>query len=151
DLSWLLGPALEGSATFDYAVADLRSEPSRDGAFDTTVVLERRGDGVFAGTSAPRVGPFESGRGVTVAVSFDDGSRIGDAWHGRGAGATFRSRSAARARAAELDPDRVMLLDVHRTNDSMTSSPRAGAAATRWSMRWLLWLQQVMLAYGALA
>jgi hypothetical protein len=150
DLSWLLQPTLAGSAVFDYAVAALHSEDAAGGGFETTVVVQRREDGRFTGAAAPRVGQFESGRGVVVALTFDDGSRIVDAWDGRETRRTLRYLSAARARSAEVDPERSILLDVRRTNNSVTLQPRTAAAATRWTARWLVWLQQVLLTCSAL-
>jgi hypothetical protein len=150
DLTWLLRTSLSGSAIFDYSVAGLRSDPSPRGGFNTTVVVERVGDATFSGTSAPRIGPFESGRGVTIAVSFDDGARIVESWDGRDREKTLRYYSAARASTAEVDPDRDVLLDVTRTNNGLTLRPRAGAAATAWSIRWMLWFQHLILTWGAL-
>jgi hypothetical protein len=150
DLTWLLRTSLSGSAIFDYSVRDLSSERSPRGGFDTAVALERVGDAVFSGRSAPRVGPFESGRGLIIAVEFEDGSRVVDAWDGRDRHKTLRYHSAARAVSAEVDPDRVMLLDVTRTNNGMTLRSRASAAAAAWSTRWMLWLEDLILTWGAL-
>jgi len=150
DLDWLLGPTLSAADVFDYGVADVRSIRTADG-YDTSVVVERRGSGRFTGTSAAPLPPFERGRGVSIAVTFADGARVVDVWDGRDAQKILRYRSGAAVRSAELDPDRVMLIDVRRTNNSRTLAPRAATAATLWSLRWLAWLQQVMLTYAALA
>jgi hypothetical protein len=150
DLSWLLGQTLRQSAIFDYAVADLTSVSNGAGEFDTTVVVERLGDGVFSGSSAPRVGRFESGRGVSVVVAFEDGERAVNGWDGRDTRKTFAYRSASRATSALVDPDRVILLDTHRTNNSLSIAPQTGAASNRWALRWMLWLESVLLTYGAL-
>jgi hypothetical protein len=150
DLTWLLGPTLGGSATFDYAVAGLRSVAGADGLFDTTVVVERRGDGVFAGASAPRQGPFESGRGVMIEVMFDDGERAVDAWDGRDIRKEFVYRSRSRAASATVDPEARILLDVNRTNNSSTVAPHAASAATRWALRWMVWLEHALLTYAAM-
>lgn len=148
DLSWIFAQTLSGDAVFDYAIEDLTSEPNPSGGFDTTVVAARLGDGVFSGTTAPRVGPFESGRGMTLRVSFDDGQQIDDQWDGRDTRKTFTYCGPARAVSATLDPARVVVLDVHRTNNGRTLRPRASTAASRWAARWSLWLQSVVLTYG---
>ena len=150
DLSWMLTPMLRGMATFDYAVADLQTRPSTAGGFETAVVVERRGDGQFTGATAPPDGPFESGRGIAVLVAFEDGDRLIDTWDGRDQRKTFRYRSASRAMSATVDPDRKLLLDVNRTNNSMAVATRARMAATRWSARWMLWLEQLLMTYAAL-
>jgi hypothetical protein len=151
DLSWLLTPALGGAATFDYAVAGLDSVRDSDGRFDTTVVVERRGDGMFTGASAPRQGPFESGRGIAVVVAFENGERAVDTWDGRDMRKTFQYRSASRATSAVVDPDRALTLDIDRTNNSLTLAAASATAATRWSARWMLWLEQVLLGFAAIA
>ena len=46
--------------------------------------------------------------------------------------------------------DRVLLLDVDYANNSWTAAPRAGAAATKWMLRWMVWLQDLMLTYAFL-
>jgi hypothetical protein len=150
NLSWLLDQALGGPATFDYAVTDFSSVSNADGRFDTRVVVSRLGAGVFSGASSPRVGPYESGRGITMAVVFADGERAIDAWDGRDERKVFEYRSASRAQSATVDPDRKLLLDINQTNNSLTMSPRSAVAATRWAARWMLWLEHALLSYGAL-
>jgi hypothetical protein len=150
DLSWLFVQTLGGSAVFDYGVADITSERSASGTFDTTVTVARYGEGLFTGATAPRVGRFESGRGVTVVVSFADGEAIRESWDGRDERRTFEYRSAARAVSAVVDPDRVIALDLKRTNNGRTLDPRTPVAARRWAARWTAWLQHVLLTYAAL-
>jgi hypothetical protein len=150
NLSWLLDQALGGPATFDYAVTGISSVSNAAGGFDTRVVVARLGDGEFTGTSAPRVGPYESGRGVSLTVVFADGERVADAWDGRDGEKTFLYRSASRAESATVDPERKLLLDLNRTNNSRREASPAGAAATRWAARWMLWLEHALITYGAL-
>ena len=114
------------------------------------MVVRRLGEAEFTGTSAPPIAPFESGRGVELLVRFDDGSERVDRWDGRNRWKTFVYESAVRARSAEVDPRRVLLLDVNRTNDSVTLAPSASRAATRWAARWSLWLQDLLLTSASL-
>jgi hypothetical protein len=53
-----------------------------------------------------------------------------------------------RAVSAQVDPERTLLLDVNYTNNSKSLEPKAGAAARRWSLTWLIWLQDHLLTYG---
>ena len=131
DLSWLFVQTLGGSAIFDYAVAQLTSVPRPDGGFDTTVVASRVGDGLFTGSTAPRVGPFESGGGVTLLVTFEDGERAVERWDGRDTRKICSYRSPSKAVSATVDPDRTLLLDVNQTNNSKTLAPQTCTAATR--------------------
>jgi hypothetical protein len=150
DLSWLLDQTFGGSAIFDYGVSAFSSVANAESGFDTTVVVARVGDGLFTGAVAPRLGPFESGRGVTVVVGFANGERVVDAWDGRDAQKTFTYRSAWPATSAVVDPERILLLDVNRTNNSRMTATDGGVAATRWAARWLLWIEHALFNYGAL-
>jgi hypothetical protein len=40
------------------------------------------------------------------------------------------------------------MLDVDATNNSMTLAPRAQEASRKWSLAWLIWLQDHLLTYG---
>lgn len=150
DLSWFFSQTFAGSAVFDYSVAELTSVEQSPERFETTVVVARLGDGVFTGTSAPRVGPFESGRGMTLLVTFADGQRVIDRWDGRDARKSLRYSSPSRAVSATIDPDRTLVLDLHVTNNSRIIAPRGGTASTRWAARWMLWLEDLLLTYSAL-
>jgi hypothetical protein len=48
----------------------------------------------------------------------------------------------------DVDPDRVLLLDARRINNSWTARAQAPAAASRWAIHWIVWLQQKMLTYA---
>jgi hypothetical protein len=73
-----------------------------------------------------------------------------DHWDGRDRETVFSYRSPAAAISAEIDPDRVILLDVNRTNNSRTLTPHGAAVATRWAGRWMIWMQSLMLTYASL-
>jgi hypothetical protein len=148
DLSWLLVQALGGTAIFDYAVASLASASAPGNGFATTVTVARLGDGLFTGTGAPRMGQFDSGRGLALEVVFADGARIVDWWDGRDATRTFEYRSRAPAVSATIDPGRTLVLDVRRTNNSRSLAPQSATAAPHWSSRWMIWLEQALLTYA---
>lgn len=150
DLAWLFDEAFGSSRVFDYGVERLTSERDAAGTFATTVVARRYGDAPFTGSSAEPVGGFESGRGVTLLVTFADGQRRIDGWDGRDRAKTFHYRSPARAVSATVDPDRILLLDLHRTNNSSTLAPQAGTAASTWAGRYMIWLEDLLLSYASL-
>jgi hypothetical protein len=56
-----------------------------------------------------------------------------------------------RAVTAQVDPGRVLLLDVNYTNNSRTLEPRTDEATLKWSLKWMIWLQDLMLTYGFFA
>jgi hypothetical protein len=53
-----------------------------------------------------------------------------------------------RAVTAQVDPERILLLDVNYTNNSTSLAPKSEAAARKWSLAWLIWLQDHLLTYG---
>jgi hypothetical protein len=65
-----------------------------------------------------------------------------DRWH------EFTYSRPERARSAVVDPNHILLLDTNFTNNSRTLEPRAGQAATKWSLHWLVWLQHAVLSWG---
>jgi hypothetical protein len=44
-----------------------------------------------------------------------------------------------------VDPERVLQLDTYFTNNSKTLEPSTAAAATKWSLRWMVWLQDLFM------
>jgi hypothetical protein len=126
DLTWFFDEVHRGAKLFDYSV-DLVRRGER-----TTVVARRLGDGVFP---------------VTVLLRLEDGSEQRWAWDGRDPWRAFEHAGAAPV-SAEVDPDRILVLDVYRTNNSVTLEPAAPRAATKWSLAWLIWLQDHLLTYG---
>ena len=51
----------------------------------------------------------------------------------------------------EVDPDRILLLDVNYTNNSWSAAPRAAEASAKWATRWLTWVQELLLSYAFFA
>ena len=154
DLSWYFDQVHGGTQTFDYAVQQVTSRRLRDRGFvdgtrgptfrdpvdnqgltRTTVTIRRNGDGIFP---------------VDLLVVFDDGETVREHWDGHEPWRGFTYERAAGAARVHVDPDRVLLLDVDYTNNSWTATPRAGAAATKWMLRWMVWLQDLMLTYAFL-
>ena len=150
DLSWFFDQAHGDASTFDYGIDQLTSQPlSRRGffgsagagfsdgsdeeAFETTVVVRRYGDGTFP---------------VDVLTEFEDGSTRREQWDGVGQWTAFRYEHDAKGTRALVDPDRVLLLDTNVTNNGQTLTPMARRAATKWTLTWMVWLQDVLLTYG---
>ena len=132
DLGWYFDQVYRSSNVFDYGVADLQTR-STGSLFHTTVVVRRYGEATFP---------------VAVQTTFTDGSQVTEQWAGRDRWKVYQyDRSAAAIRAA-VDPDRVLLLDVNVTNNSRTLEPKASAAATKWSTRWMIWLQDALLSWA---
>lgn len=151
DLSWLFDATLKGSGVFDYGLGNVESTRQSDGSYRTTITVRRLGDGIFSGANAAADGPFEHGRGIALQTTFADGETVRDNWDGRSRERTFEYRSPSRALSAEVDPDRVLLLDLNRSNNGVAlETTAARSAATRWSARWMLWLEDALLTYVSL-
>ena len=136
DFSWFFDQVFGTVRVFDYGVERLASEPVADsaGRYRTALVVRRYGDGIFTGSAEPPIAPFESGRGVEIALRFADGTERTDHWDGRAASRTFDYQSSSPAVSATVDPREVILLDLDRTNNSRTLPSRTASAATRWSV-----------------
>jgi len=150
DLTWFFDRVYRSSVAFDYAVDVFTSRPrtvngltstdhvprsSADaGTFHTEVVVRRQEEGVFP---------------VVVRVRFENGAEVRWEWDGEARWKAFETDSPSRAVSVQIDPERVLLLDRNYTNNSATLTAEAsGRAARKWSITWLVWLQDQLLTYG---
>jgi hypothetical protein len=133
DLTWYFDQVHRGSQVFDYGVDKFSSEPVGGYSFHTMVTARRYGDGVFP---------------VEVLVTYEDGQQSRWNWDGRDRWTLFQADKASRAVSVEVDPRHVLVLDVNRTNNSAALKPAGPRAARKWSLTWLVWLQDQLLTYG---
>jgi aminopeptidase N len=131
DLTGFFDQVNRSDATFDYAVGDVTGRGT-----NTTVVIRRLGNGVLP---------------VRIRITFDDGSKYEEGWDGRDRWRVLQLGKPTDVKSVEIDPDRVLLLDVNYTNNSWSAAPRAEAAARKWSLRWLTWLEDLLLTYASFA
>jgi hypothetical protein len=134
DLGWFFDQTYRSSNTFDYGVDRLEST-DENGQFRTSVVVRRYGEAVFP---------------VDVRVTFATGEQVDQVWDGRARWNLYTYDRPVRAASAQVDPDHVLLLDLNYTNNSKTLAPRGPEAATKWSIRWMVWLQSFLLTWAAL-
>ena len=148
DLRWFQDEVFRSARTFDYGVDRLTTAPAtRAASFDTSVVVRRYGDAVFAGTGQAPTGPYQSSGPLEVLVRFADGSEIRERWDGRAASVQYDYESRSPAVSAEIDPDRVLWLDRNPANNQrMLTDTSRGAMA--WAARWSVWLQDRLLDYA---
>ena len=85
---------------------------------------------------------------MDIVTTFANGHRITEKWNGLDRRAIYVYERRERASQVHIDPERVLLLDVNYTNNSATLRPQARRAARKWSLAWLLWLQDHLLTYG---
>ena len=135
DLGWYFDQVYRSSNVFDYGVQELKSE--RDGdQYRASIVVRRHGEAIFP---------------VDVLVTFARGESVTEHWDGKDRWKLYTYDRPAPVVSAQVDPNRVLLLDVNYTNNSRTLEPKSGAAATKWSMTWVMWLQHCLLSWAALA
>jgi aminopeptidase N len=132
DLTWFFDEVHNSSNVFDYGVEALQSEQLTAG-YRTTVLVRRYGEAVFP---------------VAVRVTFEDGGTAVEQWDGRERWQRYTYDRPVRARSVEVDPERVLLLDVNYTNNSRTLRPRGGEAATKWTLAWMVWLQDALALWS---
>jgi len=134
DLGWFFDQVYRSSNVFDYGVQSLASE--HDGErYRTTVVVRRYGEAIFP---------------IDVLVTFANGDRAVEKWDGVDRWKLYTYERPARARSAQIDPDRVLLLDVNVTNNSITLEPKTDAASRKGELTWMVWLQDCLLTWAAL-
>jgi len=155
DLTWVFDQVYRSSNAFDYGIErfssaalsvrgltdDPKGEPSfaersEAGTFRTTVVVRRFGEALFP---------------VDVVTTFANGDQAIERWDGRDRWRLFTYDRPVRARQVEVDPQRTLLLDVNYTNNSQTLEPQADAAASKWSLKWMVWLQDLLLTWAFFA
>jgi hypothetical protein len=148
DHDWFVEAVYRNSHTFDYAVERIESEPvswrgltespqgpafetqTLDKIFRTKVIARRLGSGQFP---------------VDVLVTFADGHQERESWDGRARWQQFTFDRPVRAVSVQIDPERVLLLDTNFTNNSQALEPVGAQAATKWSLRWMVWLQDLFM------
>ena len=155
DLSWFFAQAFDPAVRFAYAVTEFSSAPGdvpcgAGPCYATHVGVTRRGDGLFTGTSHAPVGTGESGDALELRVTFENGQTASARWDGRAATRAFEFRSSSRALTAQLDPDRTLVLDLDPDAHVRLLAPRTNVPLTKWTARWVMWLQDAMLTYGLL-
>jgi hypothetical protein len=107
-----------------------REDGEKDaGTFDSEVVVQRLG-----GVRLP----------VELRVEFADGREVRESWDGQYRWTRYRYHGA-KVRAAEIDPDGKIALDVDPGNNAWADNePVARRAASKWAMRWMFWLQNLL-------
>lgn len=136
DLTWFFDAVHRSAATFDYAVEDVVAGDATGDTIESTVIVRRLREGVF---------PIE------VRTTFDDGQSVSERWSGQEPWRAFTYRRPSAVRTVEVDPARILTLDLNYTNNSWTAAPRAAETSRYWALRWMTWLQTVLVTYAFFA
>ena len=161
DMTWFFDQAYRSSNVFDYGVQEFTSAtvplpPSPQDGFgeagqpdttDRTTTVRLKPDTTYRTVVVVR--RFgEATFPVDVVTTFRNGERITERWDGLDRRAIYTYERPSQALSVQVDPRRVLLLDVNYTNNSATLDPRADEASLKWSLKWLGWLQDLMLTYA---
>ena len=139
DMNWFFDEVYRGSNVFDYGILQFtsRSLPqtsqAASGSYRTTVVARRFGEAIYP---------------IDVVTTFRNGEKITERWDGRERRAIYIYERSSQAVSAQVDPERHLLLDVNYTNNSAALEPRAADASLKWGLKWMTWLQDLMLTYA---
>jgi hypothetical protein len=86
-----------------------------------------------------------------LLVEFADGSRKREAWDGRERWVRFRYPRGPKVVHAVVDPEGRLALDMNPSNNAWRDETGlARRAATKWSLRFLLWLQDLLELHSVL-
>lgn len=156
DLSWFFDPLFTTSSQWDYAVASIATQDrpgtncGKGACVRSTVVIQRVGDAMFTGTAHLPAGDFESGRAIEIDVEFADGQKAEERWDGRAASKTLTFEGPAPVTRASIDPREVLAMDLYRQNNSRSVFTIDTATTVSWSVRWTIWLQDLLLTHALL-
>ena len=85
---------------------------------------------------------------MTILATLGNGEQRRFAWDGTGRWHRTTLEHANRVVSAQVDPDQILVLDTDFVNNSFTTEPASGRAATVWAATWLIWLQDQMLTWA---
>jgi hypothetical protein len=142
DMTWFFDQVYRSSNVFDYGVQEFSSRlkptptnapaPTTD-QYRTTVVARRFGEAIHP---------------VDVVTTFRNGEKATEHWDGRDRRALYTYERQSQAVSVQIDPNRLLLLDVNYTNNSAALEPRGSEASLKWGLKWLTWLQNLMVTYA---
>ena len=166
DLSWFFEQVYHSSEEFDYGVLTVSSRPaavegwiSEEGELTmATVVAEEDGEDGSSTDDSDSETLYRSevvvrrfGGGVfpvEVLMVFEDGEEVRYRWDGRDRWKRIVVEQTSKLAYAVVDPDRVLLLDVRPSNNSLMLEAPDRTPAIKWSARWLIWLQDLLTNFA---
>ena len=147
DMSWFLDQFVYGSGKLDYAIGNISSQRPRrqrglfNGEFRETRSKKEDTTIYESEVLVRRLGEVKIP--VEILVVFEDGSEIRESWDGDYRWKKFQYSNPNRIAKAVVDPEFKLVIDVDRTNNSMTRKPNK-VAPYKWASRWLIWLQHTL-------
>ena len=172
DMNWFFNELFFNTLNFDYGVASVRSvekpvrplgvfevngkrevmtvrkaaelkkkeKSSRDNKIYVTTVTLRRFGEAKVGIGAP----------LKVRVVFADGSEEISQWDGQGRWARLKFEKPVKAKLAEIDPDRIWLIDSNQSNNGFLIKAKR-ECVFRAAAKFLFLIQNLLLAAGSVS
>ena len=138
DLTPFFKQTIEGADTLDYEVSSVAAVQLESGstngsaAYENSVLVRRLG-----GVKVP----------VEIAVKFEGEGPERVTWDGQDEWKKLTFKRPSKIEWAQVDPGHLLRLDVNWVNNAKRLSADH-RVATKWSARWLFWLQNVLRLAG---
>lgn len=131
DMSWFFNNLYTSSATFDYRIKYVRSTGVKN---EYEVMAERLGDGAFK---------------EDVAL-YTDKDTLFQKWNGEERWKKLIFKTPNTVIGAEIDPNRKNILDLNYANNSYLIKEQYGGSINL-TVRWLFWIQNLLLIISSIA
>ncbi len=153
DMKWFFDQTVYGTGTVNYSVSFRNGGPGpRAGYWDENGQLKLvSGDKDENSPKESQVVVRRLGEmqfPVMVRVKFADGSEMRENWDGQYRWTRFKYSGKPRIVEAEIDPDFNWKLEVQRVDDSYVAEPATKLAAEKWYLRWVVWVQNLLMAFS---
>jgi len=157
DLGWYFDQVLYSPDKLDYAVSSLAArevsaprgifgEPAGPAAGSAKKTRKAPAEKADSAVYRNEIVVSRKGEWVVpqdVLITFENGQTVREAWDGRDRWRRFVYLKETKVLSAVIDPDRKMLLDVNRTNNSYTLKPKS-AGILKPALGFLGWIQGLL-------
>lgn len=154
DMKWFFDQTIYGTGLLDYSISVTNEKKAaREGYFDQDgrpayvegkKVLDKDAEHQPE-ILVRRLGEMQFP--VTVRVRFEDGTIKTERWDGQYRWTKFKYEGKPKIAWAIVDEDYDWKLQVQRTHDSYLAEP-VKLAAQKWYLRWVVWLQNALMAFS---
>ena len=128
DLSWFFENVYENSYVFDYRIRSIK-QINKD---EYEVFVERLGDGIFKNSIA----------------LYTENDTLYKKWDGKERWKILKFKTDDKVVSAEIDPERINLLDINFANNSYTVDKKYWASLSL-AARWFFWVQNALMILGS--
>jgi len=150
-LSWFFDQMIEGTDVCDYELTSIKTERvlAAAGVFEENgarITRSRASDDDSAAVYRSRVLVSRLGEvqiPLTVAVGFENGEEVVEAWDGRDRYKEFSYVRADKVVWAAVDPDQTLVVDINILNNSKTTRPET-FPIRKHVIKMLFWLQNAL-------